>query len=62
MRCLLRPNGSVMIILGKTMRGFCGDTYETLVSLIEMYKVLKGFDALEILGKEFVNLMPWIFF
>ena len=50
-RLLLRPSGNIMIVSRKTMRGFCGDAYETLVSLIEMYKVLKGFDALEILGK-----------
>ena len=43
------------------MRGFCEDACETLASLVEMCKVLQGFDALELLEKEFVNLMPWIF-
>ena len=44
------------------MRGFYEDACGILVSLIEMYKVLKGFAALEWLEKEFVNSMPWMFF
>ena len=32
-RLLLRPSGNIMIISGRCERGYCGDTYETLVKL-----------------------------